>query len=208
MKPTRLYVKQHKETGLLYFGKTTIDNPNNYNGSGVYWKNHLNKHGYNINTLWVSEEFTNEENITEFALFFSEEFDIVNSSKWANLITENGLDGMPQGIKLTEEHKMNLSKSHINSMSDYQRQQIAKFHENNIVSEETRKKMSKSRTGKTHSEETRKKLSELKQGKSFSDEHKLKLKEAAKSRIRKPHSEETKLRMSIAAKNRKLNKGN
>ena len=42
-----LYVKTHRKTGLKYLGKTKKD-PFVYQGSGVHWKNHLNKHGYDV----------------------------------------------------------------------------------------------------------------------------------------------------------------
>ena len=90
-KPTWLYIKQHKVSGLKYFGKTTRD-PIKYNGSGVYWKRHLITHGSEITTLW-SQLFNNKESLIEYALNFSQENNIVDSSKWANLIIENGLDG-------------------------------------------------------------------------------------------------------------------
>ena len=38
--PSYLYVKTHNVTGLKYFGKTTR-NPLTTNGSGVYWKSHI-----------------------------------------------------------------------------------------------------------------------------------------------------------------------
>ena len=49
-KPTYLYIKTHKITGLKYFGKTTRTDPYTYKGSGVRWMNHIRKHGYDIST--------------------------------------------------------------------------------------------------------------------------------------------------------------
>lgn len=95
--PTWLYVKQHKVTGLKYFGKTIRD-PYKYVGSGKYWKKHIKTHGKNIDTIWC-ELFTNESAIKEFAEFFSKHYNIVNSVDsngrkiWANEIPENGLHG-------------------------------------------------------------------------------------------------------------------
>jgi len=43
-------------------------------------------------------------------LFFSTEFNITSSSNWANLKPENGLDGNPTGIILSEESKQRMSK--------------------------------------------------------------------------------------------------
>jgi hypothetical protein len=90
--PTYLYIKQHSITGLKYFGKTTND-PYTYNGSGVYWNDHIKKHGKeHIVTLWVSNLF-HDKSIVDYALHFSEENNIVESKEWANQKPENGLDG-------------------------------------------------------------------------------------------------------------------
>lgn len=100
--PTWLYIKQHNVTGLYYFGKHTGKNPHKYKGSGQYWNNHLKVHGNDVTTKW-SELFTDAESLVEFALFFSKEFDIVESKDskknkiWANLILENGIDGVVSG---------------------------------------------------------------------------------------------------------------
>lgn len=90
-----LYVKRHKVTGLRYFGKTTKD-PLKYNGSGKYWKRHLEKHGNLIETvkLW---NFEDQNSCSKFALQFSVDNNIVESEDWANLQNENGLDGWTAG---------------------------------------------------------------------------------------------------------------
>lgn len=93
MKPTYLYVKQHKITGAKYFGKTTKPDPYAYMGSGLHWKNHIKKHGIeHVITLWV-KLFTDKEELVTFAKSFSKENNIVNSDEWLNLKEENGLDG-------------------------------------------------------------------------------------------------------------------
>ena len=89
--PTYLYIKQHKITGKLYFGKTTR-NPTKYKGSGKHWKSHINKHGKHIETLWYCL-YTDEQTIKESALSFSQLWNIVESSEWLNLIEEDGLHG-------------------------------------------------------------------------------------------------------------------
>jgi hypothetical protein len=98
-----LYLKQHKITGLLYFGKTINPKYEKYIGGGKYWRRHLKQHGKFIDTLCVWE-FDNQEECTEFALRFSKENDIVNSKEWANISEENGLDGGPIGFKHSEEN--------------------------------------------------------------------------------------------------------
>ena len=90
--PTYLYVKRHAVTGMLYLGKTTKPDPYKYNGSGTYWKKHIKKHGYQIETIWASL-FTEQNDLIECAEFMSEFYNIVDDSKWANLTIENGLDG-------------------------------------------------------------------------------------------------------------------
>lgn len=106
--PTWLYIKRHRKTGLLYFGKTIRD-PIKYTGSGVYWKKHIKIHGRNVETVWC-ERFTDSISLIEFAKSFSELFNIVNDINaegkkcWANVVPENGQDGgqnagMPSPLK-------------------------------------------------------------------------------------------------------------
>lgn len=93
-KPTRLYVKRHTKTGLLYFGKTVNLDIDKYLGSGSKWSNHYKKHGKEfVTTDWVSDWFDDPIEIQEFALAFSELFNIVESSTWANQMLEDGLTG-------------------------------------------------------------------------------------------------------------------
>ena len=165
MKPTRLYVKQHAITGLKYFGKTVKSNVVGYHGSGKYWKNHIKSHGIeHVKTLWVSEEFVNEDDLREFALLFSEEFDIANSNEWANLKIENGLDGHPTGVKFSDETRRKISIALTGKKRPEEvRKKISEANRNR--SEESRQKMRKSLTGKKRkpfSEETRRRMSEAK----------------------------------------------
>lgn len=165
MKPTYLYVKEHNATGLRYFGKTTRKDVHSYSGSGSYWANHLKVHGKDqVKTLWVSEAFTDEDDIKEFAELFSEQFDIVNSTKWANLIAENGLDGGFKPLEFTDEIRSKLSYAARNRkpISEETRKKMSLAAKNR--SEEHKKNLSKSRTGlllgRKMSEETKRKMSE------------------------------------------------
>lgn len=144
MKPTYLYIKEHSITGIRYFGKTTKSDPYKYKGSGKEWTNHIKIHGNkHIKTIWVSEPFTDESRLIEFATFMSEELDIVKSDKWANLIIENGIGGSANnGKTFTDEWRKNLSKSHIGNIPG-NKGKIGYF---------------------THNDETKKKMSELKRG--------------------------------------------
>lgn len=106
-----LYIKQHSITGLKYFGKTTKKNPFLYNGSGKYWKNHINKHSKEYIVTLDVYGFDDQELCTEFALNFSLENNIIQSSKWTNLREENGIDGAPKGFNMSYETKNKISKS-------------------------------------------------------------------------------------------------
>ena len=132
-KITHLYIKTHNITGLKYFGKTTSKDPFKYNGSGIYWQRHLKIHGKDISTKIVASfDESQKEEMVEFALFFSDFFDIVESKEWANLIPENGIEGFPIGMKFKEGSKSGNKNSFYN-----------KTH-----SIETKEKISNSRKGK------------------------------------------------------------
>jgi hypothetical protein len=109
--PTWLMIKQHKNTKLKYFCKTTKKNPIKYKGSGKRWQNHLQVHGGDVETLWC-ELFTDKEKLMEYAINFSVDNNIVESSEWANIIVENGIDGRPPG---TNHQKETIEKCRINA---------------------------------------------------------------------------------------------
>lgn len=89
--PTYLYVKTHNTTGLKYFGKTIRD-PFKYKGSGTRWLNHLRYHGNDVTTEVIGYYLTEDE-CKKTALLYSETHNIVESSAWANLEPEDGLNG-------------------------------------------------------------------------------------------------------------------
>jgi hypothetical protein len=86
--PIYIYVKKHRTTGLKYLGKTQQD-PHKYRGSGTYWKNHISKHGYDVETEIICECQTESE-VKERGLYYSSLWNIVESNEWANLKEENG----------------------------------------------------------------------------------------------------------------------
>lgn len=87
-----LYVKTHNKTGLKYFGKTKSKDPYKYKGSGVYWKKHIKKHGYDVTTDIIGC-YVDEKECSIVAEEFSANHNIVKSKEWANFKIENGLDG-------------------------------------------------------------------------------------------------------------------
>lgn len=120
-----LYVKTHNKTGLKYLGKTTSQDPYTYHGSGADWKTHLKEHGIDYTTEIIKECQTKEE-LNYWGRHYSNLWDVVESTEWANRIPETGGGGnhteerkelfRQQQLgrkkpKRTELHKENLSKA-------------------------------------------------------------------------------------------------
>jgi hypothetical protein len=178
-----LYIFTHNKTGLKYFGKTIRFKTEKellvYGGSGRYWKNHLSKHGKDLTVEIYGIYDINE--VEEIALKFSEENDIVKSSRWANLILENGLDGnsngRPGGFAVSEETK--------------EKMRIANKNSNYVHSEDTKKRIGLATSLREVSEETRQKISNSKKGKTFvSEETKEKISKTLKEKSKTPEMQE------------------
>ena len=103
-----LYKKTHRKTGLKYLGKTSARNPHTYPGSGVYWRNHLDKHGYDYDTEILKECQTNQE-VAEWGQYYSKLWNVVASDEWANLTEETGSGGN-NGLVWTSEMREKQSK--------------------------------------------------------------------------------------------------
>ena len=99
-----LYKKTHRKTRLQYLGVTTQSDPHAYPGSGVRWKKHLEKHGYDYDTEILLETSSKEE-LKEVGLYYSNLWNIVESKSWANLIPEAG------EIVMTEQTAKKISKT-------------------------------------------------------------------------------------------------
>jgi hypothetical protein len=161
---THLYIKQHAITGKLYFGKTERD-VISYLGSGKYWKDHIKKHGKeHVVTLWY-ERFENKDELIEFALSFSKELNIVESSSWLNLCEETGISGIPKGYKFiyrkphSEETKIKIglsSSGRTHTIESNEKNRLS--HLGKKFTEEQRKSMALSRIGHYVSEETKNKI--------------------------------------------------
>lgn len=104
---TYIYLKTHNKTGLKYLGKTNKD-PFSYKGSGKYWKRHIKQHGYDVRTE-ILAECCSEQEVIEKGLFFSNMWDVVKSSDFANLKPEMG-DGGSNG-PMPEMQRRSLSES-------------------------------------------------------------------------------------------------
>lgn len=216
-----LYIAEHNQTGLKYFGKTTqfhkeIELQEKYHGGGTYWRRHLKKHGDDVTMKIYKICSLNEEDedyVEPIALKFSEENDIVNSKEWANLKKENGLDGGSD--YMSEETKKKIS-FYSSNRSQETLNKISESSKNRKHSSDSKLKMSRIRKGVPKTAEHKKNISESLTGRKLSYEHieniaitkrgipltqdhieKIKL---ATKGI--PKSEETKKKMSEAAKNR------
>ena len=88
---TYLYVKTHNKTGLKYLGKT-IQNPYKYKGSGIHWCRHLSKHGNDVTTEILKECQTNDE-VKYWGQYYSDLWNVVDDTAWANLKPETGDGG-------------------------------------------------------------------------------------------------------------------
>lgn len=87
-----LMVKTHRITGLKYLCQTKRSDPYKYTGSGKYWKRHIKVHGNHIDTQILRECQTKEE-LSELGRHYSNLYNIVESSEWANLKPETGQGG-------------------------------------------------------------------------------------------------------------------
>jgi hypothetical protein len=205
-KPTWLYIKQHNSTGLKYFGKTISADPLKYQGSGVVWTRHLKKHGNNVSTLWC-HLFFDQQSLTEYAINFSKENNIVESSIWANLKIEDGLMGGSYG-EVSRETRLKLSensKKHKHTKETKEKLRLARLSQKDPRigkkhTEETKKKIRQKRALQIITPESCQKRAEKMKGKIFSDERNLKISNALKG---KPKSEEHKIKLSAAAKARR-----
>ena len=128
---TVLFIAQHNQTGKRYLGKTS--NPERlgtkYFGSGLHWKAHLKKHGRDVQIISRSENFTNEDELEEFATLLSEELEVVQSDDYLNLIEENGLDGGDTGPRDDAREKWKTKSHHCVHCDEYFFPQVyGKFH--------------------------------------------------------------------------------
>lgn len=186
IRPVYLYIKKHNITGLLYFGRTINPNPQKYIGSGNYWINHLKKYGRDVSTIFF-EKFETQEDATEFALFFTEEFNIVNSKIWANLVVEDAMNRANNtGKNHTEETKLKISLALTgNKLSEETKLKMSEAQTGRIVTQDTRDKISLIHSGKIVSEQGRKNMSEAHKGFKVTDITKEKLRLI---RLGKPHN--------------------
>jgi hypothetical protein len=178
--PTYLYIKTHNITGLKYFGKT-IQDPNKYPGSGIYWKDHIRHHGNDVTTEVIGY-YTDKQECEQAALQFSIDNDIINALNehgkkvWANLIIENGLDGNTPGTLQSEETKRKRSeKLKGRSRPEETRKKISQSQKGKKISPEAIEKMKETKRNNPMSDEQRNRLSEMYTGRVWMEEEKQKI---------------------------------
>ena len=180
---------QHNVTGLKYFCKTTcLDRVNSYKGSGVYWRNHINKHGKDI-TVGVLGFYLDKDRCLAAANKFSMDNNIVDDDAWANLVEETGMNGASlkgeknpfygkkhtkESIELARQKKLGISvnKGAIRSLEHRKKLSLA-------LKGKPRPDISKILTGRKLTEETKVKISASNKGRKFSKESIEKLRNAA-----------------------------
>lgn len=100
-----MLVKTHNATGLKYLCRHLTDTEAtcySYLGSGVYWKRHLSKHGFDITTE-ILECCDTEVDARIRGRFWSEKFNVVKDQAWANLVPEEGQGGADP-VKYRKKH--------------------------------------------------------------------------------------------------------
>lgn len=191
--PIYLYVKTHKVTGLKYLGQTTQD-PYSYHGSGVYWKAHLAKHGYNYDTE-ILHECQDKNELIEKGLYYSKLWNVVESDEWANLKEEQG-DGGRQSREVRQRISENMKgRTPWNKGKQmWNEEERKRISETNAfrggIPDEVIAKRVASRAGYTHSKETRAKIGAKMKGRVFSEETRRKMSEAARNRNARKRSQE------------------
>lgn len=137
-----LYVKKHNKTGLCYLGKTTSKDPHKYQGSGKYWKLHLQKHGYDCTTeILLATE--NKEEIKEAGLYYSDLWSVVDSDEWANLKPEEG-DGITSELAIEINRKRVKDRSHNFLYVGPKQKELYEYETHNFqIHEEKRRKNAK-----------------------------------------------------------------
>ena len=150
-KPTYLYIKIHEKTGKKYFGKTILEDPFAYKGSGTYWTKHLNKHGNDFRTI-IYGFYTDEEECKRDAIEFSRNNNIVGSKEWANQVEETGLDGFNTTGIAPAKHSISNEYIGMVSCDDlrWQTGEIVGAAKGKVITDEQRQSMSDVRKGKNY----------------------------------------------------------
>lgn len=109
-----LYKKTHAVTGLQYLGYTKKD-PLTYKGSGTVWLRHLKVHGNHVNTDILSVCESKDE-IKTLGRYYSDLWEVVESTKWANLKAEEADGGDMRGSEVWVRGRQDPTFKHNQSL--------------------------------------------------------------------------------------------
>ena len=176
----KLYLKEHKNTGLKYLGYTKREDCHQYQGSGVYWKKHIKKHGYSVQTK-ILFETNNKDELKKMGMYYSNLWNVSDNPSFANLKTEEGISGsysLETRMKMSESAKKRGAPKTAWTSED-----VSEMNRITWSNPEIRRKrlegISKSLTGKKRgpqSEETKRKKSIALKGRAINKGRKYKMK--------------------------------
>lgn len=175
-----LYVKTHNQTGLKYLGQTSAIDPHKYPGSGVYWKCHLKKYGYDYRTEILKECQTKEE-IKEYGTYYSNLWNIVESDEWANLKVEQG-----DGGRQSQEVRSRIGEAGKGRTPWNKGKQVWSTEDRKRIGEQTKQRGPQSEVtitkrvakniGKVRTKEQKQRASDAQKGRKLTEEHRNSLK--------------------------------
>ena len=157
----------------------------------------------NSSGLISSSKLTKDE-ILKYTTYILTEEELVMLENSRKIVSES-ISKRFSGVKKTEEHRKNISKSKLGKnnpmygkhLTEEAKKHLSEINKGKTVSESTRKKLSEINKGRKHTEETKRKISERQLGVKrgpHSEEHRRKI---AQANTGKTHSEDTKKKLSL-----------
>jgi len=167
----KLYLKEHNKTGLKYLGYTKKEDAHKYTGSGVHWKRHIAKHGYDVTTTVLFETECKNE-LKEKGIQLSQKYGVIDNPEFANLKTEEGVSG--EYGQIARKKMSESAKKRGAPVGAFTSEKVAELNRKTWQDPEIRKKrsegISKALKGKKRaprSEEFKRLMSEKLKGRSY-----------------------------------------
>ena len=163
-------------------GKTIASDPHKYKGSGVFWKNHCSKYGYDYSTEILFES-ADQNQIAQKGLYYSNLWNVVESTEWANLKAEEGDGGYCRNSVTPEANAKRSASLKGRKFTDEHRKKLSEANKGKYWhSEETKKAAAKKASlklkGKKKPDGFGEKIRQANVGKTMSDESKIKMRAA------------------------------
>jgi hypothetical protein len=176
-----VYIHRRNDTNkVFYVGMGSKKRAYSKSGRNNYWKNTVNKVGYNIEI--VDEEISKKDAL-ELEIFMIAEYGLYNLCN----ITEGGehhpidlatrikISNTLKGVKHSEQRKINIGLGSVgHKMHQNTREALKNANVNRKHSKESKIKMSISKKGTIVSDKTKDLLRNINLGKKYSEESKLK----------------------------------